>query len=118
VCDCELAWAGGLFEGEGTIFAATRGRHLSLAMNMTDLDVIERFRDAVDLGKVYGPYENRSSSDDSPRKRFYGWRIPATDCPEALRLLWPWLGERRRARATELGFDPDRFPVETVEVLS
>jgi hypothetical protein len=54
----EIAWAAGLFEGEGT-FTWDYGR-AQLRVKMTDLDVLEKLLDIWSVGKVYGPYETNS----------------------------------------------------------
>ena len=60
-----IAWAAGLFEGEGTITRCD-GR-LHLRMQLTDLEVLERFAEIVGTGKIYGPY-TRPFKDGFNRK--------------------------------------------------
>jgi hypothetical protein len=50
---------------------------------------------------VYGPY-HRNDRDGYVRKPFWVWVASSVDALEALRLLMPWLGERRRGRACAL----------------
>jgi hypothetical protein len=55
----EIAWAAGLFEGEGCIsYIRPWGREpdIQAALAMTDEDVVRRFDEIVDRGRVYGPY--------------------------------------------------------------
>jgi hypothetical protein len=89
----ETAWAAGLFEGEGSISCTDRSHNISL--EMTDHDVVERFRDAVGTGVIYGPY------DKGPRRKpMYVWRAGGrAQREQVLRLLYPYFGERRRAQA-------------------
>jgi hypothetical protein len=87
----ELAWAAGLFEGEGSIYAEPKnGRHyLRFCLSTTDKDVIDRFAAVMECGKVYGPYAGTN-------KQRYDWRTKNHgDAVRAATLLWPWLGERR-----------------------
>lgn len=65
----ELAWAAGLFDGEGSIYirkekAKTSDRilkYIQIDIGQTDRQVLDRFQKAVNgLGKVYGPYTTRS----------------------------------------------------------
>jgi hypothetical protein len=68
----DLAWAAGLFEGEGYVEHRPNGcgrttRGLGLAM--TDLDVVERFQKVVGVGAVRGPYTNRRN------KPLYVWKV-------------------------------------------
>lgn len=100
--DVEIAWAAGLFEGEGCITASTRPdgyvRYVNLALTMTDLDVVEKFACIVGIESVKtyaGVYEGR--------KIRHVWQT--NKISEVLRvynLLEPHLGPRRRARAHEL----------------
>jgi len=66
----EIAWAAGLFEGEGCI-TMTSG-HAVLRLSNTDEWVVRRFAEIVGRGVVYGPYENRSN-DHFVRKPFFVW---------------------------------------------
>jgi hypothetical protein len=97
--DCEVAWAAGLFEGEGSI-TQSNGR-LFTRLKMTDKPIVERFAEIVCFGEVYGPY-NHQWRDGSVRKPYWVWLAPEYDALEVLELLWPWLGERRRAQALAL----------------
>jgi hypothetical protein len=105
----EIAWAAGLFEGEGCI--AMNQRTLVLRVVNTDEDVIERFWDIVGVGGMYGPYAQERNRDGCKRKLFWAW-LAQSDCAlEALQLLSPWLSRRRLDRAEELtGL---RFPVKS-----
>ena len=63
---------------------------------MTDEDVLCRVM-AIFGGNVTGPY------DRGTNKPIYAWRLSGIKCVQAvLRLMWPYLGERRRARAAEM----------------
>lgn len=53
----ELAWAAGLFDGEGSSYYNESSRSLQIRISQNyDPEVLERFRAAVGVGKVYGPY--------------------------------------------------------------
>lgn len=100
----EIAWAAGLFEGEGSIHVnsintkrSTR-RYLLLNLSSQDLDVVERFAAAMGCGKIYGPY-----NDKGARRPRWSWHAKnAADTAQALALLEPFLCERRTARLSEL----------------
>ena len=99
--DIEIAWAAGLFEGEGTITSAKRPngkRHLRLALGSTDEDVVRRFHAAVGVGSVGGPYGPYVEG----RKPHWQWHSACRKANQALDLLLPHLGERRVARAEEV----------------
>jgi hypothetical protein len=87
----ELAWAAGLFEGEGCISRAnTKSVRLDLALKARDADVIRRFRRVLQRGKIYGPYRNG----------MLHWLVFGREASVSVLLdLWPWLGKRRRATA-------------------
>jgi hypothetical protein len=99
--EAEIAWAAGLFEGEGC-FSVTTTKWGSLipSMNlgMTDLDTVERYQSIVDSSRVRGP------SDRGPgRKLMYNVDVAERASVRQLILAFlPWLGERRSRRAGEL----------------
>lgn len=98
-----LAWAAGLFEGEGCIRVPTiKGTYKSLvlAVAITDKDVLEKFHSVVGgLGTIYGPYTAESSLGKKPRWKWTAQRFEHSQA--ILAMFWPWLGERRKQRATE-----------------
>lgn len=97
----ELAWAAGLFEGEGCITrSAARGhKYPALKLNMTDEDSVRRFHSAVGgAGTCYGPRSNGPGNKD-----FWCWTAYRFEHVQAVIVyLWYGLGKRRRARATEV----------------
>jgi len=100
----EIAWAAGLFEGEGSItHIGRRGQsfELQVAINMTDGDVIRRFDEIVDRGKVYGPYLPLSHGDR--RKPYWRWMAVGDAGHDVVDLLAAWLSPRRVAQARACG---------------
>jgi len=103
----DLAWAAGLFEGEGCFTASHKPPkgpnkriyvQTSASLTMTDRDVVERFQKIIGFGSFYDlgaprPGAQRvfrwSVQDRSGVKRFYD-------------LIEPWLGQRRKARGLEI----------------
>jgi len=88
----------GLFEGEGSICMAQKDGKIicrSVCMNMTDLDVMQRFYDAVDgVGYLRGPYERYGN------KPCYTWSVASwQEIKPLLARMIPWLGERRTEQA-------------------
>lgn len=105
----EIAWAAGLFEGEGCVSSEQNGS-LVLMLKNTDHEVVDRFDQIVRYGTLYGPYRN-SERDGHKRKPFWVWTVRGTDAYDAMQLLAPWLSKRRLSRALEItGL---RFPVKT-----
>jgi hypothetical protein len=95
----EFAWAAGLFEGEGSI-SGSSGR-LDVRVKMTDEPIVRHFASVMECGKVYGPY-NYEYRDGSKRKPHWVWVATGYEGFEVLQILWPWLGDRRRAQALAL----------------
>jgi hypothetical protein len=100
--ECEVAWAAGLFEGEGIVTNWGYQRRLELAT--TDHDVLLRFQAVMGCGTVLG--EKRKMAHYKPiwRWRLSGW----LDVERSARALLPWLGSRRRAQVEDLLAHPAR----------
>lgn len=97
----EIAWAAGLFDGEGTVAPMRRqGRAtgVKLGIEMTDRDPLVRFARIFDL------------SPPTPKKRRHAhwqdqWKVGTYDVRQIhviCGLMWPWLSKRRRRRITEV----------------
>lgn len=90
----DLAWAAGLFEGEGSI-AAHQKNAISLAVAMTDKDVLDKFAKIINYGRVYGPYKYNQKAKKN-NKAYYRWMIADKVGVLAVwKLLEPMLGLRR-----------------------
>jgi hypothetical protein len=98
--NAEMAWAAGLFEGEGTITLC--GSVVHLRLNLTDFEVLERFWEIVGTGKIYGPYTS-GYRDGYTRKPRWVWVCYGPLAQVTFRSLAPWLSPRRLARGEELG---------------
>lgn len=97
-----MAWAAGMFEGEGSIFWHTSKGRGRVQMSSTDYDVLERFARVVGCGRVYGPYQPSGG-----RRLRWDWLAEGpTEPRQVVAMLWPYLGERRRAKAVEVGLAP------------
>lgn len=104
--DADIAWAAGLFEGEGHISiirvkARPDSLHLiRLGITMTDRDVLGRFCATVECGRVTGPHTFNRPAHHKP---IYRWAIGnRKDVERILLAFLPWLGERRSAKAQEM----------------
>lgn len=96
--DIDIAWAAGLFEGEGS-WCVTRQGYARAALSSTDHDVAARFVAIVGVGSFYGPCFGRPPS----RKPY--WRWTATnpqDFVHFAQLVEGQLGQRRLARLNEI----------------
>jgi hypothetical protein len=91
----DLAWAAGLFEGEGCIsFAKGRSRKIAAMLNMTDRDVVEHFQSVVGCGEIYA-YKPQQEG----WKPQWRWHVGSFERVQALiAMLWPWLKSRRRSK--------------------
>jgi hypothetical protein len=100
-----MAWAAGWFEGEGSILLS--GGRIHARVPNTDHEIIVRFAETLELGTVYGPYPTYTSG--RRKKPLWVWLATEEAALDAVALMWPWLGRRRRSRAQEL--TGVRFPV-------
>lgn len=108
----ELAWAAGLFEGEGCIVP----KALALRLASIDYDSIERFKTAVGAQariRAYLPTGNRQPQ--------YDLRTHGKESYRILALIYPDLGERRKAKiadaCTFYGVPPLEAPKHTDSVM-
>lgn len=97
--DAEVAWAAGLFEGEGTICLYKLRSNPFFALITTDEDVIDRFHEVVGVGRLY---KNRAVFGMGSKQQ-YVWNANAiNEVRHVAQLFLPWLGKRRRARLLEV----------------
>jgi hypothetical protein len=110
-----LAWAAGLFDGEGSTELHTRRTlartWFSLRSRVSQCDahgvpeVLQRFQAVVGCGRIDGPtsgegYENA-----------YKWDAGADDTLRVLPMIWPWLGTVKRVQAIDVIKTVDALPV-------
>lgn len=98
----DLAWAAGLFEGEGWI--SSQKRNAIIGIQMCDKDVLERFAAIVGCGNIYYRKPRIYSYEViKSRKEQWSWRLGRrTDVQRVLAQLRPWLSNRRKERADEV----------------
>lgn len=106
---CEVAWATGLFEGEGSIVAARRReRHYArLIVYSTDRDVLERWR-AVFGGLLYERKQNRQALGS--KTAYYIEIGSQEDVRRVVDAMLPLLGARRRAQVAAVYEKVDANP--------
>lgn len=96
----DIAWAAGLFEGEGCISRSVQRGGLirwQLILTSTDRDVLERFRGVLGFGSIY-----RKHQPVERWKPCYSWILSKHFLIYAvLVMLYPWFGKRRQAKARE-----------------
>lgn len=100
ITDAEVAWVAGILEGEGCWTKRNDPKRSTwwIAVRMTDRDIIDRLMEVTGVGSV---------SDARPLRDTYkmawAWQVAARPHREWLTIqVWPWMGERRRARILEL----------------
>ena len=95
-----IAWAAGLFEGEGCISTKHNGNgkiYPRLYLKMTDRDVVQKFANTVEYGNVnFVP--TREGWKDA-----YAWEISKmTEVRRILDLFLPYFGDRRAHKALDI----------------
>lgn len=99
----DLAWAAGLFEGEGSFFINNKkadGKHyqgVTASLGSTDRDVLERFQAVLGVGHI-----RKHSPGDERWRQSWQWGTGKFEHAQYVAcLLWPWLCERRRGQVHE-----------------
>ena len=101
--EADIAWAAGIFEGEGTVYVHVRKHKVRdyltamAAVDMTDGDIVNRFFETIKMGTCYGPYPRYGILKDGGKgKDRFRWTARKREEVEELFLLFsPYLGERR-----------------------
>jgi hypothetical protein len=105
----ELAWAAGLFEGEGCIGlytpqradGRTNGRpQIRLFLSMADRDSVDRFQRAIGGLGNRTEYRNPHKPHWKPQSRWNTYKFE--HCQAILAMLWYGFGERRQAKCIEV----------------
>lgn len=99
-----VAWAAGLYDGEGCsalLRHRTHEGHFIPELSVTQSssvgspEVLVRFTEIVRAGGISGPYTQRSST-----KAVFRWKASSRDdAVGVLNVLWPFLGSVKRAQA-------------------
>ncbi len=106
--DAEIAWAAGLFEGEGSFTIQRHKKHsarqgciveyagMGATLQMTDKDVVERF--ARILTPVHAGHVREYCHDRPGAKPLFHWSCKSAEgvC-KVIVAFYPWLGARRQA---------------------
>lgn len=105
-----IAWAAGLFEGEGSLFVVTIRKpnkeyyYTRITVTSTDLDVLVKFSQVVQCGAIYNT--SRSNVPKHHKQKFWWQNNNIRKTQEVIEAFWPYLCERRRNKAIELGCEP------------
>jgi hypothetical protein len=95
----QIAWAAGLFEGEGCMHKAKhRPNSYTMELWMTDFDVVRRFADIIGVGTV-----SERTRQQAHWKPILGWRLyKRADISKVLDVLLPYFGDRRAHKALDI----------------
>ncbi len=93
-----IAWAAGLFEGEGTIGCwKSGGKHCVATLRMTDEDVVRAFHGVMGIGSVTGPLSK------GPHKPYWSWQVQnKAGIKKLIDMFRPYMGTRRLAKMAEV----------------
>ena len=91
----DIAWATGLFEGEGSInINPSRQWCASLQLAMSDKDILDRFQ------SIFGGYIYDKKKQQPHHKKMWTWQVAsAADVKKVLLQMLPLLGHRRAYKA-------------------
>lgn len=89
----DVAWAAGVFEGEGSLYLrnVSSGKYATAEVKMTDEDIVRRFAAIVGVGNVYFKPERRLNW-----KNCWAWTVNGkAGVSKVGEMFRPWLGVRR-----------------------
>lgn len=97
--DLQIAWAAGLFEGEGCITDIDSPNNPLLQMTMTDKDVMEKFVEIVGYGNL--THVNKSATYQKDHwKDQWKWAVrKKSEVTRILSMFLPYFGDRRAYKA-------------------
>ncbi len=95
---CEIAWAAGFFDGEGS-FTATypsnvRRHYLRVSVAQQDTELLERFQSII--GGVGNIYFNKPRPSNPNGCHMF--QVTGRDAFQIACQLWPWLSEKKKAQ--------------------
>lgn len=94
----EIAWAAGVFEGEGSVSWNERNHQARFSMAMTDRDVMERFISIIGSRATL----TMSKLRDPKYKTIFQWACLYDEFEPLCELFRPWLCNRRLNKMTEV----------------
>ena len=107
--DTDLAWAAGFFDGEGCIRSRIyKGkRHAThcqfiLTVSQAESELLYQFQAIFNKGVVNGPYKNSG-------KGVYHYRVSGTSAVSIIKLMWPYLGQRKKRDFIEARKNRNKF---------
>lgn len=100
----DIAWLGGLLEGDGTFTTMRRrtrqGQYPAIRLAMSDEDTIKRAAKVAGVGRVYGPYTRAAGLGNKP---MWVWHVQRqADAAGLMMTLYPLMSARRKGRIREV----------------
>lgn len=102
-----LAWAAGLFEGEGYLIKSGPGT-FTVGLTSTDYDVLLRFQVVMQCGKIR---DKKPSTNRFGKKPQFTWLCAGANAEHVYLSLRPWLCSRRQARGDELMAEREAYKI-------
>lgn len=105
--ELDIAWAAGLFEGEGCFYEVHPTKqslvYLGMTIEMTDPPILERFLAVLQAHDVATTTRITSRwRGNVKHSRQYAIKVTGTQAEAAYALMHPHLGDRRRAKADSI----------------
>jgi LAGLIDADG-like domain len=96
--DTQIAWAAGLYEGEGYCHLSKKWQQPMVGLTTSDYDVLQTFANIVQVGGIHKPKIRPQNN-----KQLYTWQTGSQEgVIHVLTLLMPYLHSRRKERAEEV----------------
>ena len=104
----EIAWLAGIIEGEGCFISVLgKNPNFRIQVKMTDKDIIDRIQKITNLGST-----NVEVMKNPRYKTCYHWKICIqSDVAALMMTIYPFMGERRRARIKLLLKEWRAYPI-------
>lgn len=97
----DLAWAAGFADGEahiGITKTSKTGKRPCFVICQTEDGPLERFRNIIGMGKIYGPYAPKiAKTNRKPYKQFHIHTFE--EVQQTICMLFPWLSAPKRKQA-------------------
>lgn len=98
-----VAWAAGLFEGEGCMTMCGVSRSPRLKLAMTDFDVVNKFRSIVGVGWIsVMKFSNYKHGKPHYKDQLVWYVTNKKDIITVVDMFLPYFGNRRMQKAAEI----------------
>ena len=92
----DIAWAAGLFEGEGCMSTFAKTHLIRATVSSMDREVLDCFQSVVGVGRI----TRQTTTKDG--RVFWRWSANMEEAADVMRLFLPYMGVRRQMRALQL----------------